>query len=56
MSDVQNNLTSRRSIYRFKSQKIEKECLEIAFKAASKAPCHKDTHPWKFYVMGGINE
>ena len=52
MSDVQNNLTSRRSIYRFKTLKIEKECLEIAFKAASRAPCHKDTHPWKFYVMG----
>ena len=52
MPDFQDILTSRRTIYRFSDEKIDTETLELAFDAARNAPCHKNTHPWKFYVMG----
>jgi nitroreductase len=52
MSEFQDVLTSRRTIYRFSSREVGKETLELAFDAARHAPCHKNTHPWKFYVMG----
>ena len=52
MGGVQEALTSRRTVYRYKREKVPDRTLEIAFKAASNAPCHKNTHPWKFYVMG----
>ncbi|GIS50135.1 MAG: hypothetical protein Ct9H90mP24_4270 [Methanobacteriota archaeon] len=49
---VQEALTSRRTVYRYKRKKVPDRTLESAFEAASNAPCHKNTHPWKFYVMG----
>ncbi len=52
MADVQENLISRRSIYRFEQKPVPRECLEQAFDAARHAPCHKQTHPWRFYVLG----
>ena len=52
MPEFQDILTSRRTIYRFSDEKIDTETLELAFDAARNAPCHKNTHPWKFYVMG----
>ncbi|DAC68311.1 MAG TPA: nitroreductase [Candidatus Poseidoniales archaeon] len=52
MSRVQDNIISRRSIYRFEESPVEMACLETAFEAARHAPCHKQTHPWKFYVLG----
>ena len=52
MSEFQELLTSRRTIYRFSDKKVSEEELELAFEAARNAPCHKNTHPWKFYVMG----
>ena len=52
MSGFQDVLTSRRTIYRFSEKKVSAEALELAFDAARNAPCHKNTHPWKFYVMG----
>ncbi len=52
MSIVQNLLNSRRSIYHFTDQKVKLTDLEIAFMAASNAPCHKQTHPWNYYVLG----
>jgi len=52
MSGFQDVLTSRRTIYRFSEKKVSAETLELAFDAARNAPCHKNTHPWKFYVMG----
>jgi nitroreductase len=52
MSNVQDNLNSRRTIYRFLDEEVNISDLESAFKAASNAPCHKQTHPWKFYVLG----
>lgn len=52
MSGFQDVLTSRRTTYRFSEKKVGAEALELAFDAARNAPCHKNTHPWKFYVMG----
>ncbi|MBM48588.1 MAG: nitroreductase [Roseibacillus sp.] len=52
MNPVQENLISRRSIFVFKDHPVERAVLERAFEAARHAPCHKNTHPWKFYVMG----
>ena len=52
MPEFQDVLTSRRTIYRFSDEKVDTETLELAFDAARNAPCHKNTHPWKFYVMG----
>ena len=52
MADVQQTLTSRRTVYRYKREEVPDWILECAFEAASNAPCHKNTHPWKFYVMG----
>ena len=52
MPEFQDVLTSRRTIYRFSDEKVDTETLELAFDAARNAPCHKNTHPWKFYVLG----
>ena len=49
---MQQALTSRRTVYRYKREEVPDWILECAFEAASNAPCHKNTHPWKFYVMG----
>ena len=52
VSEVQGNLISRRSVYLFSDESVEQSRLETAFEAARHAPCHKHTHPWRFYVMG----
>ena len=52
MTSLQNVINNRRSIYRFTDQEISDEILQQALLAASNAPCHKHTHPWKFYVLG----
>jgi len=52
MSGLQDAITTRRTIYRFSDKEVSREALESAFEAARNAPCHKNTHPWKFYVMG----
>ena len=52
MDNLQDLINNRRSIYKFTDQSIDDEILNRAFLAASNAPCHKHTHPWKFYVLG----
>tara|TARA_B100001113_G_scaffold239478_1_gene196925 strand:+ start:234 stop:821 length:588 start_codon:yes stop_codon:yes gene_type:complete len=52
MTSLQDVINNRRSIYRFTDQEISDEILQQALLAASNAPCHKHTHPWKFYVLG----
>ena len=52
MSDVLTNIIDRRTVYKFKSKQIPHHILEEAFEAARHAPCHKHTHPWKFYALG----
>ena len=53
MSQVQDIINSRRTIYRFTQQEVKQESIDQALLAASNAPCHKHTHPWRFFVMGG---
>ena len=52
MAAVQDTLNSRRTVYRFTNKVVERSELEMAFEAASNAPCHKQTHPWNYYVLG----
>jgi nitroreductase len=52
MSDVQENILNRRTIFRFLDKEVPNKCIENALEAARSAPCHKNTHPWKFYIMG----
>lgn len=52
MSEVLTNMIERRTVYKFQSKEIPPHILEEAFEAARHAPCHKHTHPWKFYVLG----
>ena len=52
VNSAQETLISRRSIFSFRDQPVERALLEDAFEAARHAPCHKQTHPWKFYIMG----
>ena len=52
MSDVQDNILTRRTVYKFSDKDVPDSIINQALIAASKAPCHKHTHPWKFYVLG----
>ena len=52
MSEVQDVLNSRRTVYKFTEQEVEQDKIGQALLAASNAPCHKHTHPWKFFIMG----
>ena len=52
MSDVQDNILTRRTVYKFTDKDVPDSIINQALIAASKAPCHKHTHPWKFYVLG----
>ena len=56
MSEVQKNIIGRRTVYRFIEKKIQKSSLDNAFEAARFAPSHKNTNPWRFYVMGEKQE
>lgn len=52
MADFQEVLRSRRTVHRFTDQIIEQGIVDEALRAANQAPCHKHTHPWKFYILG----
>ena len=52
MSTVQDNILTRRTVYKFTDKDVPESIINQALIAASKAPCHKHTHPWKFYVLG----
>ena len=52
MNSVQENILSRRTIYKFDDREVSPEIVNQALEAASNAPCHKHTHPWKFYSIG----
>ena len=52
MSNLQDLINSRRSIYKFTDEVVNRDIVEQALVAASNAPSHKHTHPWKFYSIG----
>ncbi|DAC07946.1 MAG TPA: hypothetical protein D7H88_04380 [Candidatus Poseidoniales archaeon] len=52
MVDFQEVLRSRRTVHRFTGQPVEQGIVDEALRAANQAPCHRHTHPWKFYILG----
>jgi len=52
MTSMNEIITSRRTIYKFTEKSVPKDVVNQALEAASNAPCHKHTHPWKFYSIG----
>ena len=52
MANLQDLINNRRSIYKFTEESVDDEILNQALIAASNAPCHKHTHPWRFYILG----
>ena len=52
MKDLQEVLMTRRTVYKFTDQQIDDSIILQAINAASMAPCHKNTHPWRFSVIG----
>jgi len=49
---VLDALHGRRSIKRFSERPVTREEIEKLFDAASQAPNHRMTQPWRFYVLG----
>ncbi|MDA8344158.1 MAG: nitroreductase [Thermaerobacter sp.] len=43
----------RRTVYRFRSQEIAPEVLSELLEAATNAPNHRHTEPWRFVVVRG---
>tara|TARA_B100000700_G_scaffold329916_1_gene453635 strand:- start:3089 stop:3661 length:573 start_codon:yes stop_codon:yes gene_type:complete len=52
MTSPQENILSRRTIYKFMDKDVSQAIITQALKAASCAPSHKHTHPWRFYSIG----
>ncbi|MFD1954887.1 nitroreductase [Paenibacillus thailandensis] len=51
--NVYEAIRTRRSIGRVKKDPVPREAVERALEAASWAPSHFNTQPWKFIVMTG---
>ncbi len=52
MKNLQDLINNRRSIYNFTDALVDAKIINQALFAASNAPCHKHTHPWRFYILG----
>ena len=52
MTNVHHNLTTRRTVYAFQDKPVDLLIIENACIAANNAPSHKQTNPWKFYILG----
>lgn len=50
--DVFDAIESRRSIRRFTDRAVSKEDIERVLEAFTRAPNHRMTQPWRFYVLG----
>src|SRR5690554_1182950 len=49
--DTFNTIISRRSIRKYKKQKVEKEKIDLILKAAMYAPSAFNLQPWEFIVV-----
>lgn len=49
---ISDAITTRRSTKRFSARPISREDLERLLHAATYAPNHRLTQPWRFYVLG----
>lgn len=45
-------INNRRSVKRFSAQAVTREQVEALLDAATRAPNHRLTQPWRFYVLG----
>lgn len=52
ISDIQDIISSRRTIHNFQPTPPSHELLVEAIDMARWAPNHKLTEPWKFYILG----
>src|ERR1043165_3397413 len=50
--DVSEAIRARRSIKRFADRPVSREEIEALLAAATLAPNHRLTQPWRFYVLG----
>jgi nitroreductase len=50
--DVLSAIETRRSIKKFTDRPVTREEMETLFAAAARAPNHRLTEPWRFYVLG----
>jgi len=50
--NVSDAISSRRSIKRFTSRPVTRPDIEALLAAATAAPNHRLTQPWRFYVLG----
>ena len=51
--DVFEAIYNRRSIGKVNAERPSRELIERMLEAASWAPCHHATHPWRFTVIAG---
>ncbi|OPA76187.1 nitroreductase [Paenibacillus selenitireducens] len=51
--DIHTAIATRRSIGKVKSDPVSREDIEKMLEAATWAPNHRHTEPWKFFVMEG---
>lgn len=51
--DVIEAIRARRTIRNFEPREVEREKLETLLDAAVRAPNHRLTEPWRFYVLTG---
>ena len=49
---IADAIRDRRSIKRFADRPVSREEIETLLDAATQAPNHKLTQPWRFYVLG----
>jgi nitroreductase len=49
---ISEAIRERRSIKRFTDRPVSRDEIEILLQAATLAPNHKLTQPWRFYVLG----
>ena len=50
--NVSDAIARRRSIKKFQDLPVPREAIEAALQAATLAPNHRSTQPWRFYVLG----
>ena len=51
-----NLVKSRRNTKNFKDQEVPRRLIEILLDSAVWAPNHRNTEPWKFFVVGKDSE
>lgn len=49
---INDAINTRRTIKRFANQEVSRDDIEALLQAATNAPNHRLTQPWRFYVLG----